>query len=119
MGKTNLDPMTPRVCRVARFNKETHDTFTLDLDPAQGDTLLAFKPGQFNMLYVFGAGEVPISVSGDPADDKKVTHTMRPVGNVPNLWSRLKKGDALGLRGPFGNFWPLKKAQGKDVVLVA
>lgn len=119
MGQTNLDPMTPRVCRVARFNKETHDTFTLDLEPAQGWALPAFKPGQFNMLYVFGAGEVPISISGDPAENKRVTHTTRAVGNVTNLLSRLKKNDTLGLRGPFGNPWPLKKAQGKDVVLVA
>ncbi len=119
MGKTNSDPMTPLVCWVTRVNKETQDTFTMDLEPAQGGVLPAFKPGQFNMLYVFGAGEVPISISGDPVENKRVTHTMRVVGNVTNLLSRLKKNDALGLRGPFGNPWPLKKAQGRDVVLAA
>lgn len=119
MGKFDFDPMSPFVCRVARFTKETHDTFTLDVEPARGEAIAAFKPGQFNMLYVFGAGEVPISISGDPSKNKQVTHTVRAVGNVTHLLSRLQKGDALGLRGPFGNPWPLKMAQGKDVVLVA
>ena len=54
------DPMIPRQYRVQRLRKETFDTFTLEME-AQESTyeVKGFGPGQFNMLYVFGVGEVP------------------------------------------------------------
>ena len=79
----------------------------------------AFKPGQFNMLYVFGVGEVPISVSGDPAQPHTIVHTTREVGTVTRAMRALRKGAALGVRGPYGQPWPLERAVGRDVVLVA
>jgi NAD(P)H-flavin reductase len=71
------------------------------------------------MLYVFGVGEVPISMSGDPAKSGAMSHTVRAVGSVTRAMSRLKRGDAIGLRGPFGGHWPVEEATGKDVVIVA
>ena len=64
---TTLSPMVPQPFRVRRVRKETHDTFTVELRPADATRALPFSPGQFNMLYMFGVGEVPISISGDPA----------------------------------------------------
>ena len=61
------DPMLPTPFVVQKVKRETSDTYTLDLTRADGATNFAFAPGQFNMLYAFGAGEVPISISGDPA----------------------------------------------------
>ena len=52
--------------RILRRAQETDDTFTLELEPVQRNGGFKFLPGQFNMLYVFGVGEVPISISGDP-----------------------------------------------------
>jgi NAD(P)H-flavin reductase len=113
------DPMRPGPYRVALFERETHDTFTLDLKPADGISQPAFLPGQFNMLYVFGIGEVPISISGDPAYPESIRHTTRVVGTVTKAMHALKPGDMIGVRGPFGSHWPLELAQGKDVVVVA
>jgi NAD(P)H-flavin reductase len=110
------DPMTPVPCRVRRAAVETHDTFTIDLDAPRGTT---FAPGQFNMLYVFGVGEVPISMSGDPARRGVVTHTTRAVGSVTHAMRRLRRGATLGVRGPFGTPWPLEVTAGRDLVLVA
>ena len=114
-----IDPMLPAPWRVRRARRDTRDTFTLDLEPVNVVNSLQFLPGQFNMLYVFGAGEVPISMSGDPAKSGVTTHTVRAVGAVTKAMGRLKRGDAIGLRGPFGASWPVEEAAGKDVVIVA
>jgi NAD(P)H-flavin reductase len=112
------DPMLPRVFVVRGRRAETADTFTLALEPAEGEGL-AFAPGQFNMLYAFGTGESAISVSGDPAAPERLVHTVRAVGTVTRALARLGPGDELGVRGPFGTAWPLAPARGRDVVLVA
>jgi Nickel-dependent hydrogenase len=113
-----IDPMLPAPWRVRRARRDTRYTFTLDLEPVNVVDGLQFLPGQFNMLYVFGAGEVPISMSGDPAKSGVTTHTVRAVGAVTKAMGRLKRGDAIGLRGPFGASWPVEEAAGKDVVIV-
>ena len=111
-------PMRPRLCRIQRVKRELSDTFTMDLAPLDGGPL-PFKPGQFNMLYVFGIGEVPISISGDPAKPETVVHTTRMVGKVTERIGALKAGDVVGIRGPYGNPWPVEAARGADVVFVA
>jgi NAD(P)H-flavin reductase len=114
----NPDPMVPDRYRVVRVFKETDDTYTLALEPEIGSPSYRFKPGQFNMLYSFGMGEVPVSVSGDPSREAYVLHTIRSVGLVTASLCRLKKGAVVGLRGPFGTHWPIEDAKGKDVVVV-
>jgi NAD(P)H-flavin reductase len=113
------DPMLPAPWRVARVRRETADTFTLDLVPGPGVTAPPFHPGQFNMLYVLGTGEVPISISGDPAEPRVLRHTTRVVGAVTRAMGALGRGGMLGLRGPFGSAWPVEEAEGGDVVLIA
>jgi len=109
-------PLAPMPCRIRRTVAETRDTFTLELDAPAGD---AIRPGQFNMLYAFGVGEVPISASGDPARRDVLVHTIRAVGGVTRAMAGLRRGSALGVRGPYGTAWPLEAAAGRDVVVVA
>jgi NAD(P)H-flavin reductase len=108
--------MAPAPCRVRRAVEETHDTFTLELEARSGS---GFQAGQFNMLYVFGVGEVPISMSGDPGRHGVLVHTTRQVGTVTRAMGSLRRGAAVGVRGPFGTPWPLDVALGRDLVLVA
>jgi len=77
---TTADPMVPIGARVLRRRRELADTWTLEIEP-EDQGVLRFGPGQFNMLYAFGAGEVPISISGDPARPGTLVHTVRDVGN--------------------------------------
>lgn len=112
-------PLLPMLYKVQHAINETADTFTLELRTASPGPDLVFRPGQFNMLYVFGVGEVPISISGDPAWPELLVHTTRAVGTVTTAMRRLTVGDMLGVRGPFGNCWPLQAAEGRDVLLVA
>ena len=85
-------------------------------EPAVAQTY-AFRPGQFNMLYVPGFGEAAISISSDPARPDRIGHSIRFVGNVTRAVSRLKVGDVVGLRGPFGSSWPMEEIRGKDVFI--
>jgi NAD(P)H-flavin reductase len=78
-----------------------------------------FRPGQFNMLYLPGVGEIAISISGDPRDTSRLPHTIRETGVVTSALARLGRTAALGVRGPFGTSWPMNECGGKDVVLVA
>jgi NAD(P)H-flavin reductase len=104
---------------VDKVQNETRDTFTLDLLPAAGRVLKKFQPGQFNMIYVHGVGEVPISISGDPQTPDRIVHTTREVGTVTGAMKKLRKGMHLGLRGPFGTHWPTEESHGKDVLIIA
>ncbi|KAA3614337.1 MAG: Ni/Fe hydrogenase subunit gamma [Planctomycetota bacterium] len=113
------DPMLPRPYRVIRITRHTHDTFTLEMEPADGNPAPYFQPGQFNMLYLFGVGEVPISISGDPGHTRAYVHTIRAVGTVTEALCNLKIGAQVGLRGPFGSSWPVKEAEGSDIVIAA
>ena len=113
------EPMLPALYQVQRWRRELADTFTLELALSTAKEAFLFQPGQFNMLYQFGAGEVPISISGDPAQPDKLVHTVRVVGSITQAMSKLRRGATLGVRGPFGNGWPVSKARGNDVVIVA
>lgn len=110
------NPMLPVACTVRRARRELRDTWTLDLQPPRD---FRFTPGQFNMLYAFGAGEVPVSISSEPAQSGTLAHTIRAVGAVTRHLCALKRGDKVGVRGPFGSPWPLEAAEGHDVVFVA
>ena len=110
--------MAPDPYRVRSVHRDTVDTFTLVLEP-EIESILEFEPGQFNMLYVFGVGEVAISISGDPSRPEALVHTVRAVGAVTNVLTNLRPGTSIGVRGPFGTAWPVTEAEGRDVVIVA
>lgn len=110
--------LTPLPFIVTSRTQDTTDTWTLTLEPAAGDHFTV-APGQFVMAYVFGIGEVPISVSGPPNRPGPVVLTVRAVGAVSRAICASEPGTVLGLRGPFGNSWPIDDAVGGDVVVVA
>lgn len=117
-GRMLPDPMLPRPYEVMIRRRETNDTYTLTLKPADDSESLAFLPGQFNMLYAFGIGEVPISISGDPCQNLRLVHTIRGVGASSRAICGLRRGAVLCIRGPFGSHWPIDEAFGQDVVIV-
>lgn len=111
--------MRPEPFEVRQVKRETGDTFTLTVVPVAGAPARPFAPGQFNMIYVPGVGEVPISISGDPARPELLVHTIRAVGATTRALQKLQKGGCVGVRGPFGTSWPVAQAHGQDLVLVA
>lgn len=117
MHGTLAPSMLPEPFRVARVNREAHDVVTLSLDASERP--LPFHPGQFNMLYAFAVGEVPISFSGDPADTGEIVHTVKSVGAVSDALCHLSEGAVIGVRGPYGQPWPMADLRGRDVVIIA
>jgi NAD(P)H-flavin reductase len=112
-------PWVPVPFRVEQRSTETSDTVTLVLSPPKHVAHRSFLPGQFNMLYVLGVGEAAISIAGDPNRPETLVHTVRSAGKVSNALSQAVAGTTVGVRGPYGTGWPLAKAEGKDLVLVA
>ncbi len=113
------DPLLPTFAFIKRVIWETDDTFTLFVDsPAINGRLFSFRPGQFNMVYAFGSGESAISISSDPSRPSVIAHTIHKVGTVTTSLSSLRRGDMIGIRGPFGAGWPIDRAVGKDVCIV-
>jgi NAD(P)H-flavin reductase len=115
-----MDPLVPFLAEVVDKRREARQIWTLCLRLQDASTRRAyrFRPGQFNMVYAFGVGEVPISIVSDPDDPDQLDHTIRAVGGVTDRLCALDAGDTVGLRGPFGSWWPLEEAQGRDVVIV-
>jgi NAD(P)H-flavin reductase len=102
-----------------RRRRELADTWTLDLVSSDGNSPIRYAPGQFTMMYVFGVGEIPISISGDASDGSRLVQTVRAVGQVSDAVTKLTAGATLGIRGPYGSAWPVADGYGRDVVVVA
>jgi NAD(P)H-flavin reductase len=115
-----MDAGPPHAASVMARTQESPTIFTLKLrlDDAAAQAAYRFAPGQFNMLYLYGVGEVPISIMSDPEERDGIGHTIRAIGRVTRGLAALQPGDRVGLRGPFGRGWPLQEMGGCDVVLV-
>ena len=114
------DIYLPYDAKIIERKQELKDVFTLTLeftDPKVQETY-SFQPGQFNMLYLYGVGEVAISIVASQQDINKHLHTIRRVGRVTHGLSELKVGDHIGVRGAYGRGWPLEPAKGKDVLVI-
>ncbi len=114
-------PMLPFWAEIVEIVREAPGvaTYWLQfLDPALREGF-HFKAGQFNMVAVPGLGEAAISISSDVEDSGRIGHTIRAVGNITSTINHMKVGDVLGIRGPFGNSWPVDEWSGKDIVIAA
>jgi sulfhydrogenase subunit gamma (sulfur reductase) len=112
--------VVPLPATVVERVDEAPGIFTLRLqldDPAQRSAY-RFAPGQFNMLGLFGAGEVAISIVSDPDEPELISQTIRSLGRVTNGLAQLQPGDTVGVRGPFGRGWPLTSIVGRNVLVV-
>ena len=117
--KILTDPMMPQVVRINKLVWETEHVYTIYLSPNdEMENGFRFKPGQYNMIYVFGAGEAAISISSSPFKPRTLIHTIHKVGTVTSALSKYKKGDYIGIRGPFGSSWPVEAGIGKDMCII-
>lgn len=112
------EPLLPRPFRVVGRRRESADTVTLTFESATAEDF-GFAPGQFSMLYVYGIGEVPLSISGSPDAPGSLVHTVRAVGAVTEAICALSVGDTVGVRGPYGTGWPLSIGEQRDLVIAA
>lgn len=114
------NPHVMHAATIVEKIRETADihTYRLRINDEAERRRYRFAAGQFNMVSLFGVGEVAISIVSDPDEPESLDHTIRAVGRVTNAIARLEVGDVVGIRGPFGKGWPLDEAHGRDIVIV-
>jgi NAD(P)H-flavin reductase len=106
---TNIEQMSP-----------TEKLFDIKIDNPESQKAFDFLPGQFVELTVFGLGEAPFSIPSSPNNKDYFQLCIRDIGNVSGALHRMKPGDRIGIRGPFGKgYFPFEKMKGKDVIIVA
>ncbi len=115
-----INPYLLQEAEILERIDEAAGIFTLRLrfSDAALQRAYTFQPGQFNMVYLYGVGEVAISIVSDPRDEHIFDHTIRVVGRVTRGLAQLQTGQYIGIRGPFGRGWPLHESQGRDVLIV-
>jgi NAD(P)H-flavin reductase len=114
-GMTNI--YLPQLAQIASVRDETPDVKSFSLALKNGG--FDYKPGQFVEVSLFGLGESPICICSSPGQQKDgIQITVRRVGSVTNALHSLSRGDEIGIRGPFGNGFPLEEVKGKDILFV-
>lgn len=117
-GKNYFKPDNAEIKKIIRFS-DSISFYRLSLCDEKKQREFLFRPGQFIMLSLFGIGEFPVSISSPPWNNKEIELTIRSVGRVTNFLKSVKKGSVVGLRGPYGNGFPVHEMEGHDIVLVA
>lgn len=117
---TAFDPYTCYEAEIVERSQESRTIFNLDVRIRDEyiQNQYSFQPGQFNMLYLYGVGEIAISIISDPEEKNIIRHTIRSVGRVTKAMEKLQPGASIGIRGPYGHGWPMKQVFGKDIVII-
>ncbi|MCL4465873.1 MAG: FAD/NAD(P)-binding protein [Chloroflexi bacterium] len=115
------NPLQPLSARIEAVRRENADTFTMDFALKNGYARrrYSFVPGQFNMLSLMGFEEAPISLASAPSADGRFQHTVKAVGRLTQALRGFKEGDTVGVRGPYGEPWPVGELKGKNLLAVA
>lgn len=118
------NPYLPKPVTIEKITIENEEkdlkTFRLAFCNREEEKSFKYECGQFAMLSVTGAGESPIGIASSPVDDGYLEFTVKryPDGVVTTTLHDLEEGAVIGVRGPYGNSFPLKEMEGKNVVIV-
>ncbi len=117
---TQENPFVPEPARIVRTYPLIEDVKFFQIRIVNMEKALSFKynPGQFAMISVLGAGEAPFSISSTPSRPGLLEFCIRKVGSVTKALFRLKENDLIGVRGPYGNGFPIEKMIEKDILIV-
>ena len=115
------NPYQPQLARIVRIHPMVKDNYLYQfrfLDEAMVKSF-THRPGQFVMLSVLGTGEAPISISSSPTRSGIVELCVRRAGRVTEALYRLQHNDVVGIRGPYGNGFPIEEMAGNDLLIIA
>ena len=111
----------PHLMEIVKIIPETEDTKTFHLqfqDPTVEEAFLVSFPGQFAEYSVFGEGEATFCISSSPTRTDHLEFSVKRVGRVTQALHHLNQGDIIGFRGPYGNYFPLDRLKGKNLVFI-
>ncbi|MFX1233316.1 MAG: FAD/NAD(P)-binding protein [Promethearchaeota archaeon] len=116
------NPYIPKLTAIKNIASENkvNDIKTLDLVFKKKEDFESFKyiPGQFAEICVIGKGECPIGIASSPTETGSIKFTIKKMGTVTTAFHDMEEGDTVGVRGPFGNGWPVEDMKGKNIVII-
>ncbi|MHA1383558.1 MAG: FAD/NAD(P)-binding protein [Candidatus Helarchaeota archaeon] len=116
------NPYLPKLTTITKIIQENDindlKTFRLEFQNPEDAKKYNHIPGQFGELTVFGFGECPIGIASSPTDGDYIEFTVKKVGVVTTALHEMKEGEIIGLRGPFGNGWPLESLKGSHILII-
>jgi len=117
---THDNPFLPEPARIVRTYYLTEDVkfFQVRIVDMEKAHSFNYRPGQFAMISVVGAGEAPFSISSTPSRPGLLEFCIRKAGTVTSALFRMKENDLIGFRGPYGNSFPVEKMKDKDIIIV-
>lgn len=112
-------PTLTTIKNIVSENK-VNDIKTLELEFKKEEDYNKFNyiPGQFAEISLIGKGEAPIGVASSPTEEGSIKFTIKKMGTVTSEFHNCNIGDVVGVRGPFGNGWPIEEMKGKDIVVI-
>ncbi len=113
-------PFLPLPARILAVQDLTPDVklFRVEIEDPRARENFRHRPGQFAFLSAFGMGESPFTFASYPSPDGVLEFAIRRVGTVPSALHELEPGEAVGIRGPFGNSFPLEEYRGKNIIII-
>ncbi len=110
--------LLPELARITAAREESYDVRTLRIEPIEPAGSFSWRAGQFAMISAFGSGEAALTITNPPGGGEHIEVTFRKMGKLTSALWRLSTGQAVGVRGPFGNSFPLEEWRGRDIVFV-
>lgn len=119
---SNSNPYIPLITKITEIVTENDvndlKTFKLEFNNSEDAKSFNYIPGQFAEVSCFGYGESPIGIASSPTEGDSLLFTIKKVGRVTTELHNSKLGRFLGIRGPFGNGWPIERLKGKNIVII-
>ena len=116
------NPYIPNLTTIKSIETENkaNDIKTIELEFKKEEDYKRFDyiPGQFAEISLIGKGECPIGIASSPTEEGTVKFTIKKMGEVTSAFHNTLVGDTIGIRGPFGNGWPMKEMKGKNIVVI-
>lgn len=116
------NPYIPKLTTVKDIISENkvNDIKTLELEFMKEEDYNRFEyiPGQFAEISLIGKGECPIGIASSPTEEGTVKFTIKKMGTVTSGFHNCEIGDTVGIRGPFGNGWPIEDMKGKNILVI-
>lgn len=121
MPQPSTDIYLPRQAKVEQIEVENSQisTFVLAFCDRSDNDAFRYQPGQFMLVSMPHCGEAPISISSPPTRPGNIHLSVRRAGKLTTAMHRLRVGDTIGLRGPYGRPFPMEQLEGKDLLFVA
>lgn len=110
----------PNIANIEKITEETSDikTFRLIFEDESIQESFSFLPGQFVELTVFGVGEATFCLTSSPTEKGYIECSVKKMGKATTVLHELSPGDQVGIRGPYGNTFPLTEMKGKNLIFI-